>query len=114
VLLDHLFDPAKQHFNTVLAHLDAFGGVRYVITAARHMRLISTAFAAPIIIISAVVSQTLNPKLLPRLRPNHPIHLDGLGKRPLSMRQCTGHGHTPETRSTSFGPTIMLSGDDDL
>jgi hypothetical protein len=49
VLLDHLFDPAKQHFNTVLAHLDAFGGVRYVITAARHMRLISTAFAAPII-----------------------------------------------------------------
>lgn len=47
MLLDHLFDPAKQHFNTVLAHLDAFGGVRYVITAARHMRLISTAFAAP-------------------------------------------------------------------
>ena len=49
MLLDHLFDLAKQHFNTVLAHLDAFGGVRYVITAARHMRLISTAFAAPII-----------------------------------------------------------------
>jgi len=47
VLLDHLFDPAQQNFNTVLAHLDAFGGVRYVITAARHMRLISTAFAAP-------------------------------------------------------------------
>jgi hypothetical protein len=60
VLLDHLFDPAKQHFNTVLAHLDAFGGVRYVITAARHMRLISTAFAAPIIIIAAAQRRTVD------------------------------------------------------
>ncbi|EUA32644.1 histidyl-tRNA synthetase family protein [Mycobacterium xenopi 4042] len=30
VMLDHLSDVAKQHFDTVLAHLDALG-VRYVI-----------------------------------------------------------------------------------
>ena len=30
VMLDHLSDSAKQHFDTVLAHLDAFG-VPYVI-----------------------------------------------------------------------------------
>jgi hypothetical protein len=68
VLLDHLFDPAKQHFNTVLAHLDAFGGVRYVITAARHMRLISTAFAAPTACTSAYYGRRSEFRRNPPLR----------------------------------------------
>ena len=40
-----------------------------------------------------------DPKLLPRLRPNHPIHVDGLGKRPLSMP--TVHRPRPHTRSAT-------------
>jgi hypothetical protein len=40
-----------------------------------------------------------DPKLLPRLRPNHPIHVDGLGKRPLSMP--TVHRPRPHTRNAT-------------
>jgi hypothetical protein len=55
-----------------------------------------------------------DPKLLPRCDRIIPSMWMDWENGLYRCQQCTGHGHTPDKQPTAFGPTIVLSGDDDL